>query len=77
MLGIVNHQYQNISLFNANTDMVIGSQIFETNDCFLKDALSLLFLMGIPGFSVIGHTHCFQTGQHKNLSSYELWLLPG
>ena len=73
--GIVNHQYLNISFFNANTDMVIVSRMSEKYDYSLKDALLQPLLMRIPDFSVIGCTHCCQTEPHKNLSSYELWLL--
>nr|DAQ56588.1 MAG TPA: hypothetical protein [Caudoviricetes sp.] len=73
--GIVNHQYLNISLFNANTDMVTISRMSEKYVCSLKDALLQPLLMRILDFSVIGCTHCCRTEPHKNLSSYELWLL--
>ena len=37
--GVVNHQYQYVSPFNAKADMVIDSQMSEMCDYSLKDAV--------------------------------------
>lgn len=37
--GVVNHQYQNVSPFNAKADMVIDSQMSEMRGHSLKDAV--------------------------------------
>lgn len=37
--GVVNHQYQNVSAFNAKDDMVIDSQMSEMCGYSLKDAV--------------------------------------